>query len=255
MGFYPFKWRCGTYTVLVLHMKIENGPRTRVAIALPLNLLALNNAGSSTGQSLANRLTRDQKIVIHGNECIIFFLTRYIMSWSHNPAKQSSIAQFATVTKDDPFCDVTTVDLWRHANAAHWHCDSIFVDCSRTRKLVQRRYSPVNINREYRSFTTRVYEYKIILVLCMHISIQMDKYAYHNDHASVSYGMHMVCQSCLIDPWEMWKWFTGAISERTLPIKFTNTSYEIAPRWMPQTTFDDTSTMVQVKTWWRQLFN
>ena len=27
-------------------------------------------------------------------------------------------------------CDVTTVDLWRHANARGWHCDVIFVDCS-----------------------------------------------------------------------------------------------------------------------------
>ena len=48
--------------------EIENGPRTPVAIALPLNILAPNSARPSTGQSLANRLTRDQKIVIHGNE-------------------------------------------------------------------------------------------------------------------------------------------------------------------------------------------
>ena len=26
------------------------------------------------------------KIVIHGNECIILFLTRYFMSWTHHPA-------------------------------------------------------------------------------------------------------------------------------------------------------------------------
>ena len=31
-------------------------------------------------KSLANRITSDPKIVIHGNECIILFLTRYLMS-------------------------------------------------------------------------------------------------------------------------------------------------------------------------------
>ena len=38
-------------------------------------------------KSLANRITSDPKIVIHGNECIILFLTRYLMSWTFNPAK------------------------------------------------------------------------------------------------------------------------------------------------------------------------
>ena len=52
-------------------------------------------------------------------------------------------------------CDVITVDLWRHANVRHWHCDVIFIDCSSTRKLVQRRSSLVNNNREYRFLTTR----------------------------------------------------------------------------------------------------
>ena len=68
---------------------------------------------------LANRITSDPKIVIHGNECIILFLTRYFMSWTHNFAKnQSSIAHFATAAKDGRFwfsivtspqriCDVT----------------------------------------------------------------------------------------------------------------------------------------------------
>ena len=27
------------------------------------------------------------KIVIHGNECIILFLTRYILFWTHNSVK------------------------------------------------------------------------------------------------------------------------------------------------------------------------
>ena len=37
-------------------------------------------------KSLANRLTSDQTIVIHGNECIILFLTRYFTSWTYNSA-------------------------------------------------------------------------------------------------------------------------------------------------------------------------
>ena len=38
-------------------------------------------------QSLPNRLTSDKKIVIHGNECIILFLTCYFMWWTHKSAK------------------------------------------------------------------------------------------------------------------------------------------------------------------------
>ena len=49
-------------------------------------------------KSLANRLTSDPKIAIHGNECIILFLIRYLMWW-----KQSSIADFAIVAKDSLF--------------------------------------------------------------------------------------------------------------------------------------------------------
>ena len=37
----------------------------------------------SQWKSLANHLTSDQKIVIHGNECIILFLTRYFMTLTH----------------------------------------------------------------------------------------------------------------------------------------------------------------------------
>ena len=52
-------------------------------------------------KSLANRFRGDPKIVIHGNECIILFLTRYFMSWTHNSAKnKSSIAHFVIVAKD-----------------------------------------------------------------------------------------------------------------------------------------------------------
>ena len=57
-------------------------------------------------KSFANRLTRDPKIVIHGNECIILFLTCYFISWTHNSAKNNyelSIADFPIVAKDSVF--------------------------------------------------------------------------------------------------------------------------------------------------------
>ena len=45
-----------------------------------------------------------QKIVIHGNECIILFLTRYFMSWTHKSAKElSSSAHFPIVAKGGLF--------------------------------------------------------------------------------------------------------------------------------------------------------
>ena len=52
-------------------------------------------------------------------------------------------------------CDITTVNMWRHANVGFWHCNAIFVDYSCTRKLAQRRSSLVNNNREYRFLATR----------------------------------------------------------------------------------------------------
>ena len=59
---------------------------------------------SHSWKSLANHLTSDQKIVIHCNKCIILFLTRHFMSWTHNSfKKQSSNAHFVIVTEDGLF--------------------------------------------------------------------------------------------------------------------------------------------------------
>ena len=111
-------------------------------------------------KSLANRFTSDPKIVIHGNECIILFLTRYFMSLEHTILLKTIIDRpFRNCGQERPFltshCDVTRVDLWRHAKARYYHCDVVFVDCSCTRKLAQRRSSLVNNNREYRFLITR----------------------------------------------------------------------------------------------------
>ena len=52
---------------------------------------------------MLNGLTSDPQIVIHGNECIILFLTRYLMSRTHNSVKQLWIAEFTIVPKDSLF--------------------------------------------------------------------------------------------------------------------------------------------------------
>ena len=111
-------------------------------------------------KSLADHIKSDPKIVIHGNECIILFLTRYqLMSWTHNSPITIIDRWFRHCRQGQSFliqyCDVTTVDLWRHVNVGHWHYDVIFVDCSCTRKVAQRRSLLVNNSREYRYVITR----------------------------------------------------------------------------------------------------
>ena len=100
-----------------------------------------------------------KKIAIHGNECIILFLTCYFMSWTHRLATNNHRSLISPLSLRTAFSDLT---LWRHHNWAvtsrkrkHWHCDVIFVDCSCTRKLAQRWSSLLNNNHEYRFFTTQ----------------------------------------------------------------------------------------------------
>ena len=113
---------------------------------------------SENYRQIASRVT--PKIVIHGNECIGFFflhavlcpedtipLKRIIDNWFRHCRWGRSFLTY--------YCDVTTVDLWRHANISYWQCYVIFVDCSCTRKLAQKRSSLVNNSREYRFLATR----------------------------------------------------------------------------------------------------
>ena len=75
-------------------------------------------------KSLANRLTSDQKIVIHGNECIILFLTRYFMSWTHSYRSLISPLSIRTAFSDLVLWryhswsvtshERTALALWRH---------------------------------------------------------------------------------------------------------------------------------------------
>ena len=80
------------------------------------------------------------KIIIHGNECIILFLTQYFMPWTHNPHKtiidhsfchcrQGRIFWFSIVTSSQLICDVmptrvtsivTSSSSIVHAHA-NWH--------------------------------------------------------------------------------------------------------------------------------------
>ena len=60
---------------------------------------------------LANRITSDPKIVIHGNEGIILFLTRYFMSWTHNSPKNN---HRSLISQLSPRTVVSDLALWRH---------------------------------------------------------------------------------------------------------------------------------------------
>ena len=66
---------------------------------------------SQEWKSLANHLTSDQKIVIHGNKCIILFLTRYFMSWTCHFSANNSRWLISTLSLRTAFADLT---LWRH---------------------------------------------------------------------------------------------------------------------------------------------
>ena len=91
---------------------------------------------------------------------VLFYFLHAILSHEHtNPLRTIIERSFRHCCQGRHFltehCDVTTSDLWRHANAKYWYCDVIFVYCLCTRKLAQRRSSLVNNSREYRYLTTR----------------------------------------------------------------------------------------------------
>ena len=60
---------------------------------------------------ITNRFTSDPKIVIQGNECIVLFLTRYFMSWTHNFAKINYVSLISPLSPGTIFSDIA---LWRH---------------------------------------------------------------------------------------------------------------------------------------------
>ena len=76
-----------------------------------LPMIFTSDEVTSENKSLANHLTSDQKIVIHGNECIILFLTRYLISWTHRSATNNHRSLISPLSLGTVFSDLT---LWRH---------------------------------------------------------------------------------------------------------------------------------------------
>ena len=60
---------------------------------------------------LANRLTSDPKIVIHGNECIILFLARYLVSWNTQFHQNNYRSLISPLSLRTVFSDLV---VWRH---------------------------------------------------------------------------------------------------------------------------------------------
>ena len=143
----------------------------------------------------ASRVT--QIAVIHGNEFIILFLTRYFMSSTHKSPKTMIECSFRHCCQKRSFltwyCDVTTIDLWRHAKARYWYCDVIFVDCYCTRKLAQRRSSLVNNSREYRYPTTRCKKFDFVLLTVMILG-----YHFHPCDTISHYTLHSFTNSAYL---------------------------------------------------------
>ena len=106
---------------------------------------------------IASRVTQKSLLTVKN---VLFYFLHAIWCPEHSiPPKQLSIADFAAVAKDSLFwfsivtsrqllCDVTR--MWDTSVVT-----VIFVDCSCTRKLAQRRSSLVNNSREYRYLITR----------------------------------------------------------------------------------------------------
>ena len=106
---------------------------------------------------IASRVTKKSLFTI--TNVLFYFLHAILCHEDTNPLRTIIECSFRHCCQGRPFltehCDVTTIDLWRHANAKYWYCEVIFVDCHCTRKLAQRRSSLVNNSREYRYLATR----------------------------------------------------------------------------------------------------
>ena len=115
---------------------------------------------SQKWKSMPNHLTSDKKIVIHGSKCIILFLKRYSMSWTHKSAKNYHRALIILISPLLPRAVFSDLALWRHQN---WSVTSrereilvLWRHIRRlTQKLAQRRSSLLNNSREYQYPATR----------------------------------------------------------------------------------------------------
>ena len=116
-----------------------------------------NNAWVTVNNDFLSRVTKKSFFTVTN---VSFYFLHAILCHEHtNPLRTIIKRSFRHCCQGRPFltehCDVTTIDLWRHANAKYWYCDVIFVYCHCTCKLAQRRSSLVNNSREYRYLATR----------------------------------------------------------------------------------------------------
>ena len=110
-------------------------------------------------KSSAYRFTSDPENIIHGNKCIILFVTRYIMDWTHNSAEniyRSPMSPLSPrtfffwlniVTSPQVICDATRM---RGTGIVTSYSSIVLA-----RAIDAKRSSLVNNNREYWFLTTR----------------------------------------------------------------------------------------------------
>ena len=106
---------------------------------------------------IASRVTKKSLFTVTN---VLFYFLHAISCHEHTDPLRTIIERsFRHCCQARPFlmqhCDVTTINLWHHANAKYWYCDVIFVYCHCTCKFAQRRSSLVNNSREYRYLATR----------------------------------------------------------------------------------------------------
>ena len=119
-----------------------------------------NNAWVTVNNDFLSRVRRFGNDFHEWRTNVLFYFLHAFLCHEHtNPLRTIIERSFRHCCQGRPFltehCDVTTIDLWRQANAKYWYCDVIFVYCHCTRKLAQRRSSLVNNSREYRYLATR----------------------------------------------------------------------------------------------------
>ena len=87
-------------------------------------------------------VTSDKKSLFTVTNVLFYFLHVILCHEHTNPLRTIIERSFRHCCQGRPFltehCDVTSIDLWRHANAKYWFCDVIFVYCHCTCKLAQR---------------------------------------------------------------------------------------------------------------------
>ena len=94
---------------------------------------------------IASRVT--QKSLFTVTNVLFYFLHAISCPWTHNSAKNNDRLPISLLWLRTVFSDLSVT-------SGYWHCVVIFVDCSCTHKLAQRRSSFVNNKCEYRFLTT-----------------------------------------------------------------------------------------------------